>query len=119
MLYFKDENNWEADMEEMESLIDERTVSIVVNNPSNPCGSVYSKEHLTAIIKLAEKYALPIIADEVYGEMAFPGKEFFYMAELSPTVPIISCNSLSKRFILPGWRFGWLALHDPKDHLKS
>jgi alanine-alpha-ketoisovalerate/valine-pyruvate aminotransferase len=53
----------------MESLIDENTVSIVVNNPSNPCGSVYSKKHLTAIIRLAEKYALPIIADEVYAEM--------------------------------------------------
>ncbi len=49
-------------MEELESLIDDKTVSIIVNNPSNPCGSVYSRDHLINIIKLAEKYKLPIIA---------------------------------------------------------
>jgi len=54
---------------QLESLIDEKTVTIIVNNPSNPCGSVFSKTHLLNIIKLAEKYKLPIIADEVYGEM--------------------------------------------------
>lgn len=70
-------NNWEIDLDEVESLIDENTVSIVVNNPSNPCGSVYSKEHLIKIIKLAEKHRLPIIADEVYGDMVFPGNDFY------------------------------------------
>lgn len=113
-----DEKNWECDLEEMESLIDEKTVGIIVNNPSNPCGSVYSREHLISIIRIAEKHRLPIIADEVYGEMVFPGQEFYYMAELTQNVPILSCNALSKRFILPGWRFGWIAIHDPKDHLK-
>jgi tyrosine aminotransferase len=112
-----EESNWQVDLVEMESLVDANTVGILINNPSNPCGSVYSKEHLTAIIKLAEKLHLPIIADEVYGEMVFPGQEFFYMSELSESVPILSCNALSKRFILPGWRFGWIAIHDPKNHL--
>lgn len=56
-------------MNKLEGLIDHQTVSIIVNNPSNPCGSVYSKEHLNDIIKIAEKYKLPIIADEVYGDM--------------------------------------------------
>ena len=51
--------------------------------------------------------------------MVFPGEEFYYLSELSDTVPILSCNSLSKRFILPGWRFGWIAIHDPKNHLES
>ena len=46
--------------------MDEGTAAIVVNSPSNPCGSVYSKEHLTAILALAEKYKVPIIADEIY-----------------------------------------------------
>lgn len=103
----------------MENLIDDKTVAILVNNPSNPCGSVYSREHLENTIRLALKYKLPIIADEVYGDMVFPGYEFYYMAELSDEVPILSCNALSKRFILPGWRFGWIAIHDPKNHLKS
>ena len=116
---FQEEDNWQIDLDQLESLIDNDTVSIIVNNPSNPCGSVYSKEHLVDIIKLAEKYRLPIIADEVYGDMVFPGNEFTYMSELSDNVPILSCNALSKRFILPGWRFGWIAIHDPKNYLKE
>ncbi len=117
--FSKEEDNWQIDLDQLESLIDNDTVSIIVNNPSNPCGSVYSKEHLIDIIKLAEKYRLPIIADEVYGDMVFPGNEFTYMSELSDNVPILSCNALSKRFILPGWRFGWIAIHDPRNYLKE
>ncbi|CAF1013796.1 unnamed protein product [Brachionus calyciflorus] len=112
-----EENNWEIDLEELESQIDDRTKAIIVNNPSNPCGSVYSRMHLLDIINLAERYRLPIIADEVYGDMVFPGNEFYYMSELTRNVPILSCNALSKRFILPGWRFGWVAIHDPKNYL--
>lgn len=110
---------WECDLETLESQIDERTVTILVNNPSNPCGSVFSKNHLEKIIKIAEKHKLPIIADEVYGDMAFPGNECYYMSELSDNVPILSCNALSKRFMLPGWRFGWIAIHDPRNHIKN
>jgi tyrosine aminotransferase len=80
---------------------------------------VYTIEHLKEIINIAEEYRLPIIADEVYGDMVFAGKEFYYLSELTDIVPIISCNALSKRFILPGWRFGWLAIHDPKNYLKD
>jgi tyrosine aminotransferase len=123
----------------LESLIDEKTAAIIVLNPSNPCGSVYSRKHLLDMIKIAEKHKLPIIADEVYGDMViiillscflqifnaltlfkvFPGEEFYYVSELTQTVPVLSCNALSKRFMLPGWRFGWIAIHDPKDHIKS
>lgn len=115
----KDEKNWEADINEIESLVDEKTVAILINNPSNPCGSVYSRSHLIDLINLAERFKLPIIADEVYGDMVFPGNEFYYLSELSRTVPILSCNALSKRFILPGWRFGWIAIHDPINCMQS
>lgn len=114
-----EETGWECDLDGLVNQIDERTVAIIVNNPSNPCGSVFSKKHCLDILKIAEKHKLPIIADEVYGNMAFPGNECYYMAELTDTVPILSCNALSKRFMLPGWRFGWIAIHDPKDHIKS
>ena len=62
-------------MNDLESEIDENTVAIIVNNPSNPCGSVYSREHLIDILNIAERYRLPIIADEVYGDMVII---FFY-----------------------------------------
>ena len=59
-------------MNDLESQIDNKTVAILVNNPSNPCGSVFSRQHLIDIIHLAEKHKLPIIADEVYGDMVGP-----------------------------------------------
>ena len=65
----KEDENWQIDLNKMESLIDSQTVGIIVNNPSNPCGSNYSRQHLCDIIRLAEKYKLTIIADEVYGDM--------------------------------------------------
>ena len=63
---FQPEKSWEVDLDHMETHIDDRTAAIVLNNPSNPCGSVYSKQHLLDILALAEVYKVPIIADEIY-----------------------------------------------------
>ncbi|XP_010778655.1 tyrosine aminotransferase, partial [Notothenia coriiceps] len=63
------EKSWEVDLLQMESLIDERTSCMIVTNPSNPCGSVFSKEHLQKIIKVASRHCLPILADEIYSDM--------------------------------------------------
>eukprot|EP00842_Homolaphlyctis_polyrhiza_P002661 jgi/Hompol1/3396/HPOL_003220-RA len=106
------ERQWEADLAEMESLIDDNTAAIIVNNPSNPCGSVYSKKHLQDILAIAERYGLPIIADEIYGDMVFKGHEFFPMATLTTTVPILAAGGLAKRYLVPGWRLGWILIHD-------
>ena len=54
------------DLEHLESQIDEKTVAIVINNPSNPCGSVFSRRHLQNILQVAAKHFIPIIADEIY-----------------------------------------------------
>lgn len=54
------------DLADLEAQIDSKTAAIVVNNPSNPCGSVYSAEHLQKILDIAAKYTIPIIADEIY-----------------------------------------------------
>ncbi len=54
-----------------------------MNNPSNPCGTNYSREHLLAILAVAAKHHLPIISDEVYADMVFSGQKFFSMQELS------------------------------------
>ena len=65
--------NWEIDFDHLESLIDENTSAILITNPSNPCGSVFSAEHLKAIADVALKHKLPIIADEIYAHMGFTG----------------------------------------------
>lgn len=81
----------------MESVIDTRTAAIIVNNPSNPCGSVFSREHLSAIIEIAEQNRVPIIADEIYEHFVFQGHSFEPLASLSKNVPILSCSGLTKR----------------------
>lgn len=84
-------------MKSLESQIDEDTVAIVINNPSNPCGSVFSKKHLQEILEIASRHCLPIIADEIYEHLVFPGEEFHPIASLSKDVPILSCSGLTKR----------------------
>ena len=64
------ERNWEIDLDHVESLMDDSVAAILVNNPSNPCGSVYSKQHLLELLRVAEKHHCPIISDDVYQDMA-------------------------------------------------
>ncbi|OWA51428.1 Tyrosine aminotransferase [Hypsibius exemplaris] len=106
------ELDWEIDLDQLASLIDADTAAIVVNNPSNPCGSVYTKEHLQAILEVADYYKVPVIADEIYDDLVFPGHVFYPMASLTETVPVLACNGLTKKFICPGWRVGWITIHD-------
>uniref|UniRef100_A0A1I8FFK4 Aminotran_1_2 domain-containing protein n=1 Tax=Macrostomum lignano TaxID=282301 RepID=A0A1I8FFK4_9PLAT len=106
----------EVDLAHLEESIDDRTAAIVVNNPSNPCGSVYTREHLRAIAHIAERYKVPIIADEIYAHFVFPGHEFHWFASVNPNVPVLSCGGLTKRWLVPGWRQGWIVIYDAKGH---
>jgi tyrosine aminotransferase len=101
-----------VDLVHLESLINDKTRAIIVNNPSNPTGVVFTKEHLEEILRLAYKHKLPIIADEIYGDLTYDGATFHPMATLSPQVPIISCDGIAKRYLVPGWRMGWVIVHD-------
>ena len=105
---------WECDLDHMRAMIDENTKAILVNNPSNPCGSVFSEEHLRKILALADEFKVPIIADEIYEHFVFSeaGKSYVPMASLTTTVPILSCGGLTKRYLVPGWRLGWITVHD-------
>ncbi|XP_029464108.1 tyrosine aminotransferase [Rhinatrema bivittatum] len=109
------EKSWEIDLKHLESLVDDKTACIIVNNPSNPCGSVFSKIHLQKILAVASRQCVPILADEIYGDMVFGDSKFQALAPLSTTVPILSCGGLAKRWLVPGWRMGWILIHDRKD----
>ncbi|KAK7070917.1 hypothetical protein SK128_004885 [Halocaridina rubra] len=113
------EKNWEVDLEMLEALIDEETSAIVVNNPSNPCGSVFSKEHIKAILEVASRNKVPVIADEIYDHFVFSGEEYHPMASLTQEVPVLSCGGLTKRYLIPGWRMGWIAIYDRNDILSK
>ncbi|KAF7284188.1 hypothetical protein GWI33_022439 [Rhynchophorus ferrugineus] len=112
------ENKWEVDLEQMKSQIDNNTAAIVINNPSNPCGSNYTPEHLEDILKIAYVHRIPVIADEIYERLVFPGKKFVSMAALHSGVPLLICGGLGKRFLVPGWRMGWIAVHDETNVLE-
>ncbi|XP_012286890.1 tyrosine aminotransferase [Orussus abietinus] len=111
------ELGWEIDLDDLEAQIDESTVAIVINNPSNPCGSVFGRDHLLDVLDIARRYYVPIIGDEIYEHMVFPGRTFHSLASLSTEVPILSCSGLTKRFLVPGWRMGWIIVHDRQNIL--
>lgn len=105
--------DWEANLEEMRNLINDRTRAILVNNPSNPCGSVYNALHLQAILAIAHEHRLPVIADEIYADMVFSGSTFFAMAALTNNVPVLHVGGIAKQYLVPGWRMGWVIVTDP------
>ncbi|XP_046737419.1 tyrosine aminotransferase [Diprion similis] len=111
------EYGWEINLDDLEAQIDENTAAIIINNPSNPCGSVFSRGHLADLLEVAARYYVPIIADEIYEHMVFPGRSFHPLASISVDVPILSCSGLTKRFLVPGWRMGWIIIHDRQNIL--
>eukprot|EP00170_Pyropia_yezoensis_P006187 contig_25156_g6206 len=110
---------WEVDLDSLAAAVDDTTAAVIVNNPSNPCGSVYSAAHLAAIAAVASAARLPIIADEVYAGMAFDGVPWTPLSSVSADVPVLTVGGLSKQSVVPGWRCGWLLLHDAGGVLTS
>ena len=113
------ERNWEIKLADIAPLTDNRTRAIVVNNPSNPCGSVFSATHVEEILAVASALRLPVIADEVYADMVFSDCKFTPIAAKSDDVPVLSVGGISKQFVVPGWRLGWLLLHDRNQLLEK
>ncbi|MCP9265336.1 Tyrosine aminotransferase [Dirofilaria immitis] len=110
--YFDVLNGSQLNLAQLKSLIDNRTRAIIVNNPPNPTGIVISKNQLESILQIACEKRIPIIADEIYGMMTYNGAKFYPIATLKPKVPILTCDGIAKRYLLPGWRLGWMIIHD-------
>jgi len=107
--YFLDEdNNWEPDLDDLESKIDSATKGILIINPNNPTGTNYSEKSLKGVIELAKRYGLLIFADEIYDKLLFDEKDkHISMASIDTEAPIITFNGLSKSHVVPGFRIGW------------
>ena len=101
-------NAWLPDVEHVRSLVTSRTRALVVIDPNNPTGATYSTEVRRALLAIADHHNFPLLADEVYADLAFSGP-VSAISSLNPDAPVITFSSLSKAYLAPGWRAGWLA----------
>lgn len=107
--YMKDEqSDWQPDIDDMRSKITAKTRGIVVINPNNPTGAVYSNEVLLQIIELVRQHNLIVFADEIYDRILFDGTEYASVASLADDILCVSFNGLSKSYRAAGFRAGWL-----------
>ncbi len=101
------ENGFIPDIDDMERLVSERTRAVVVINPNNPSGAVYSRDTLEAIVALAERHGLVVLADEIYDQMVYDGAEFIPLATLVKNTVCLTYSGLSKIYRACGYRVGW------------
>ncbi len=102
-------SGWLPDVADIRRLLSSATRALVLIDPNNPTGAVYPEATRRELIDLATRAGVPILADEVYGDLAFDGRAPL-LGSLDPDAPIISFSSLSKAYLAPGWRAGWLVV---------
>lgn len=118
--YLCDEaRNWAPDLADMERKITPNTRGIVVINPNNPTGAVYSRESLDGIVALARKHNLVLFADEIYDKILYDDAEHICLATLAPELLTITFNGLSKSYRVAGFRSGWLMVSGNKGSAKD
>jgi alanine-synthesizing transaminase len=115
-----EESDWFPDIEDIKSKITDKTRGIVVINPNNPTGAVYSRDLLEQIVALAREKNLIIFADEIYSKILYDGAQFVPMGHLAQKdVLCVSFNGLSKAYRLAGFRSGWMVISGAKHMAKS
>lgn len=109
-------DNWQPDLQDIKNKISERTKGIVIINPNNPTGAVYSKEVLEQIADLAVEHGLVILADEIYDRILYDDVVHTPMCTITDKTLVLTFNGLSKSHRIAGYRSGWLMLSGKKDH---
>ena len=114
-----EQSDWNPDLKDIESKITSKTKGIVVINPNNPTGAVYSEDVLKKIVALAEQHELIIFADEIYDQILYDDAKHTPLASLSNSVFFVTFNGLSKSHRIPGLRAGWMILSGKKNNAKD
>ena len=110
-----EDNGWMPNLADIRARITPATRAIVVINPNNPTGALYSDELLRGIVQIAREHGLVIMADEVYDKVLYDGVRHTALASLSTDVLTLTFNSLSKAYRSCGFRAGWMVVSGPKD----
>jgi alanine-synthesizing transaminase len=114
--YICDEaSDWFPDIKDIEKKITPKTRAIVIINPNNPTGAVYSQDMLLDVIRVARKHGLIIFADEIYSKILYDGAVHTPIASLCDDLLIVTFNGLSKSYRLAGFRSGWMILSGAKE----
>ena len=111
-----EEDNWHPDIADIKSKITSKTKGIVVINPNNPTGALYSDELLLQIVEVAKEHDLIIMADEIYDRILYDDMEHTPMSTLTDEVLVLSYNGLSKSHRIAGFRAGWMMVSGRKEH---
>jgi len=114
-----EENHWFPDIEDIRRKVTPRTKGIVVINPNNPTGVVYSKEILLRITEIAREFGLILFADEIYDRLVMDNVEFTPLASLAPDLFTVCFNGLSKSHRIAGFRSGWMCLAGDKSNVRG
>jgi alanine-synthesizing transaminase len=118
--YLCDESNgWQPDLDDLRAKITDRTKAIVVINPNNPTGAVYSEELLRELADIAREHGLVVMADEIYDKILYDDAVHVPFARIAPDVFTLTFNGLSKAYRVAGFRSGWLMVSGPKRHATS
>ncbi len=112
-----EEEDWSPDTEDLRKKISEKTVGILVINPNNPTGAVYDEKTLKEIASIAGEHKLPLITDEIYDQLTFD-KVQTPMVQAAKDVPVMGFNGVSKVYLAPGWRVGYVYYHDGDGELE-
>jgi alanine-synthesizing transaminase len=103
------DRGWQPDLDHLRSLITLRTRALVVIDPNNPTGASYPDPTRLALLEIADRHNIPLLADEVYADLAFDGPVTAFSRQHTDA-PVITFSSLSKAYLAPGWRSGWMAV---------
>lgn len=109
-------DGWQPDLEDIRSKVTPRTKAIVVINPNNPTGAVYTREILEGLADIAREHSLLVLADEIYDRIVFDDAQHIPMATVAPDLLCLTFNGLSKTYRVAGYRSGWLVITGPKRH---
>lgn len=114
-----EENEWFPDIDDIKAKISPRTKAILVINPNNPTGAVYSRQILLDIVEVAREHNLMIFSDEIYEKIVYDGAVHHHIATLAPDLLTVTYNGLSKTYRVAGFRQGWMVLNGPKQQAKG
>ena len=113
----KPDDGWRLDIDDIKAKMDDSVRLLVLINPNNPCGSVASAEEIDAVLSIVKAYPnCIVVADEIYDGLDFTGQQVS-VAKCSTEVPVVCLNGVSKVYYAPGWRIGYMAIHDPTQRM--